>query len=334
MDIRRRPFLGKLFQKLAPKIGARVVLEPHWGVVGKIIFKNGHVSFFRHTSIDLNGMGASSVAKDKDYTNFFLAKAGYPTIPGMTFFAPKFARLIGSSQSLDTAKKYTHRVGFPVIVKPNSASQGKDVSLIYNVESLARALRKIFTYDNVALVQTYVQGSDYRIVILDGKVISAYERIPLSVTGDGKSTIGKLLVDKQKIFAKQGRDTRINFRDPRIREKLYSQALSLRSVPASGVQTFLLDNANLSTGGDAVDVTDTMHIEWKKIAIAITKDMGLRFCGVDLMISGSIADAPKKYRVIEVNSAPGLDHYASAGREQKKVVEDMYFKVLKSLSRR
>lgn len=329
----QRPFLGKLFQKLAPKIGAKVILEPRWGVVGKLIFKNGRVSYFRNTSIDLNSMGASSVATDKDYTSFFLKKAGYPTIPGTTFFAPKFARAIGSSRSLDAAVRYARRLGYPVIVKPNSASQGKDVSLVYDGQSLARTLRAIFTYDNVALVQTYIRGNDYRIVVLDGQVISAYQRIPLAIVGDGKSSIKNLLTAKQKLFVRQGRDTRINFRDPRIHEKLRSQSLSLSSVPATGARIFLLDNANLSTGGDAIDVTSTMHPIWKKIACSITKDMGLRFCGVDLMIRDTIADAPKKYWVIEVNSAPGLDHYASAGRVQNNIVENMYVQVLRGLEK-
>ena len=76
-----------------------------------------------------------------------------------------------------------------------------------------------------------------------------------------------------------------------------------------------------------------MHKEFKKIAVKLTKDMGLRLCGVDLIVEGTIEEKPKKYFVIEINSAPGLDHYASTGREQEKIVEDLYLEVLKSMEK-
>jgi D-alanine-D-alanine ligase-like ATP-grasp enzyme len=60
--------------------------------------------------------------------------------------------------------------------------------------------------------------------------------------------------------------------------------------------------------------------------------MGLRICGVDLMVDGDIASSPSRYWILEVNAAPGLDHYAKAGKAQKKIVEDMYLKVLKAMA--
>ncbi len=112
-----------------------------------------------------------------------------------------------------------------------------------------------------------------------------------------------------------------------------SQRLNLNSIPRKGTRIYLLANANLSTGGDSVDVTDTIHTAFKKIAIKLTKDMGLRLCGVDLMIEGDITQKVKKYWVIEVNSAPGLDHYVTTGKAQKKIVEDLYLEVLKSMEK-
>ncbi len=94
---------------------------------------------------------------------------------------------------------------------------------------------------------------------------------------------------------------------------------------------FLLDNANRSCGGDAIDVTHTMHEAFKYIAVRITADMALRLCGVDIMVDGDINDAPGRYWVLEINSAPGLDHYAKTGKEQEKMVEDMYLEVLKTM---
>jgi D-alanine-D-alanine ligase-like ATP-grasp enzyme len=193
-------------------------------------------------------------------------------------------------------------------------------------------MRAIFRKDRVALVQQALTGRDYRLVVLDGKVISAYERVPLSVTGDGRAPVLALLARKQRAFERGGRDTRIKVDDPRIREKLARQGLDLQSVLERGRQVFLLDNANLSAGGDALDVTAEVHPEFRRLAVRLTKDMGLRMCGVDLMIAGGIEQRPQRYWILEVNAAPGLDHYAASGKAQQAIVEALYLKVLRQMS--
>ena len=325
------PLLGQMFKKIAPRIGARVIMDEEWQIVGQIIYKNRRKRYFRYSSLDLNPLGASDIAKDKDYANFFMKKMGYPTIPGKTFFSQKWAKAIGSSRTIEMAYRYAESLGLPVIVKPNSGSQGKGVAKVHNKIEFYRALKNIFESDKVALVQRLVTGKDYRIVVLDNKVISAYQRLPLSVVGDGRASIGQLLKRKQKDFSVSGRDTIIRMEDERIASNLKHQRLSMRSVPKLKEVVYLLDNANLSTGGDPIDVTKVMHPGFKKLAIGLTKDMGLRMCGVDLMIEGDIKDAPSKYWIIEVNAAPGLDHYVKTGKEQERIVEAMYLKVLKAM---
>lgn len=328
--------LGRLFKKIAPRIGARVLIEPEWGYVGKIIFKNGRVRYFRANIIDLNPLGASEIAVDKDYSNFFMNEMGYPTVPGKTFFSDRWARAIKSRRNIDAAYRYAKKIGFPVVVKPNSGSQGVGVAKIYTKREFYRAMRLIFQRDRVALVQTPVMGKDYRIVVLDGRVISAYQRIPLNIVGDGQATIRQLLARKQRQFAASGRDTLIRAEDKRIAENLKHQRLTMRSIIPRGERVYLLDNANLSTGGDAIDVTGAIHPKFRNIAINLTRDMGLRMCGVDLMIDGDITDGasarPDHYWVLEVNAAPGLDHYATGGKAQEKIVEEMYLEVLKAMA--
>ena len=325
------PFLGELFKKIAPKIGARVVMESEWGVVGQVVFKNGRKRYFRDSTIDLNPVGASDIAKDKDYANFFMKKMGYPTVPGKAFYSDAWCRAIGSRRDADAAYRYARRIGFPVFVKPNGGSKGVAVAKAYTKKEFYRAIRAAFEQDRIALVQKPVAGNDYRIVVLDGRVISAYERIPLCVTGDGRSTVTRLLAKKQRRFEKDGRDTALHTDDPRIRENLSRQKYSMGSVPPRGKRIFLLDNANLSTGGDAIDVTGRIGPEFKKLAVRITRDMGLRICGVDLVVKGDIALPPSRWHVLEVNAAPGLDHYVRTGKEQKRIVEEMYLEVLKAM---
>lgn len=327
--------LGQLLKKIAPRIGAKVFLEPVWGVAGQITFKSGAKSYFRYNTVDLNPIGASDIAKDKDYANLFMARMGYPIVPGSkTFFSDRFAKSIGAQQrKITDAYRYAEKLGFPVVVKPNSGSQGSAVALAHTKTEFYRAMRAVFERDNVALVQKAVSGKDYRIVVLDSKVISAYERIPLSVLGDGRSTIAKLLKIKERQFRTANRDTQIDLADPRMKEKLQHQDLTLKSIPKNGERIYLLDNANLSTGGDSVDVTPLVHKDFQKIAVRLTKDMGLRLCGVDLMIDGDIGQKPEKYWVLEINAAPGLDHYAKTGKKQEKIVEDLYLQVLKSIEK-
>lgn len=328
------PLLGHVLRKIASKIGASVVMEPKWNIVGQIIYKSGQKRYFSYSCLDLNPLGASEIAKDKDYANFFMKKMGYPVIPkSKTFFSNEWAKAIGSPRNIDAAYCYAKRLGFPVIVKPNSGSQGTGVTLAHTKREFYRAMRVIFKRDRVALVQQPVRGKDYRLVVLDDKVISAYERIPLNVVGDSTSTIERLLQKKQHRFTASSRDTKIKLNDPRITEKLKRQGLNFSSIPVRGKLIYLLDNANLSTGGDSVDVTNIAHPAFKRIAIQVTKDMGLRLCGVDLMVAGDITEKPSIYWILEINASPGLDHYAQTGLIQEKIVENMYLKVIKSMEK-
>jgi D-alanine-D-alanine ligase-like ATP-grasp enzyme len=330
------PLLGVVLQKIARRIGAKIIMEPNWKIVGQIVFKSGRKRYFRYSSLDLNPLGASEIAKDKDYATFFMARLGYPTVQGKTFFSKEWARAIGSpSRSIEAAYRYATRLGFPVIVKPNSGSQGSGVALVHDKKSMYRALRQIFRRDRVALVQKPVHGKDYRLVVLDDQVISAYQRIPLSVSGDGKQTVRQLLIAKQRRFVAASRDTQIRIDDLRIAEKLKRQNMNMKSVPEKGRLVFLLDNANLSTGGDSIDVTNVVHPLFAQTAINLTRDMGLRLCGVDLIVDGDISQwtGDKNFHVLEINAAPGLDHYAQTGKKQEKIVEDLYLQVLKSMDK-
>jgi len=180
------------------------------------------------------------------------------------------------------------------------------------------------------VVERFCEGRDYRVVVLDNDVISAYERIPLQVIGDGRSTVLRLLKKKQLAFEKAGRDTVLNLKDIRMKMCLKRQGLGFRNIPRKGQYVRLLDNANLSTGGEAIDVTTKIHPTYKNLAIRITKDMGLRLCGVDI-ICNDITQPLSEYVVVEINGAPGLDNYASLGRKQKQMVQTLYLRVLKAL---
>lgn len=149
--------------------------------------------------------------------------------------------------------------------------------------------------------------------------------------GDGHSTIYDLIAKKQQEFVSAGRDTRINPNDKRIPLKLKRIALSLSSVPVSEQMIELLDNANLSDGGEALDVTDILSDSYKKMATQLTADMGLKFSGVDIITPDAINQPIQNYTVVEINAAPGVDYYTRTGYKQQCVVESLYEKILLAL---
>jgi D-alanine-D-alanine ligase-like ATP-grasp enzyme len=327
----KKSFVSEIICRVAPKIGAKVLMEPEYGFVGQITFKNGKRVLFRDRNFNINPLASSEIARDKGYADFFLNLYGYKTIEGQTFFSDGRNQRIKIKRTIHDGFNYAKTLGLPVILKPNNLSQGTLVTKVHNKREYYAVAKAILKRTPVMLVQKYHPGLDYRIVVLDKEVISAYQRIPLFVIGNGRSNVMSLLREKQKTFARTERDTEIELDDFRIVEKLRRQRLGLKSVVPKGQQLFLLDNANLSTGGDAIDVTEKIHQDFKRLAVGITRDMGLRMCGVDIITSDDIGSPMKDYVIIEINSAPGLDNYASIGPAQKARVDNLYLKVLKAL---
>ena len=328
----RKPFVARRLPKLAKKIGARIFFEPEYSFVGQITFKNGKKTFFKNIIFDINTQGAARIAKDKSYASFFLKKFGYQVPRWIAVFNDAINRNVNRKKDIDTGFAFARTIGFPVIVKPNDKSMGRGVTKVHTKAEFYTAARDILKTTGVMQVQQFCEGNDYRIVVLDNEVISAYQRLPLSVVGDGRSTVAKLLIRKQKEFSRKGRGLVITASDKRIRKNLRYHKLTIDSVLQKGLRLQLLDNANLSTGGDAIDVTQRIHSSFKKLAIRITHDMGLRLCGVDI-ITQDITKPADHYAIIEINDTPGLDNYSAIGKKQEKIVDELYLKILKALEK-
>lgn len=326
----RKPFVTDRIIRLAKKMNAKLIIEPEYQFVGHITFENGKTTLFKDTSFNINHYGSVQIAKDKGYASFFLNQFGFKVPKEKTVFNKKLNDNITIKRTIDDGYKIAKEIGLPVILKPNDKSKGEGVCKIHNKKEYTSAANKILKDTNVMIIQEFCIGKDYRIVVLDGEIISAYERKPLTIIGDGKSTIMQLLNQKQKRYIEVGRDTRLDFSDYRMKQKLSRLKLTLESVLGKGEEIKLLDNANLSTGGDAFDFTTTIHDDFKNLAIDVTKKMCLRLCGVDILTE-DITKPLKDYNIIEINAAPGLDNYGSIGENQSKIVDDLYFKILLAL---
>jgi D-alanine-D-alanine ligase-like ATP-grasp enzyme len=164
-------------------------------------------------------------------------------------------------------------------------------------------------------------------------MIACYQRRPMSVTGDGSSTILQLLMAKQEALGRQKRPVIVNANDPRIAKKLARAGRSLASIPADGERVAIYDVSNLSTGGDAEDFTARVHPHWRDLCISLTAQLGLRLCGVDLACA-DIESADSAYSILETNASPGMDNYATMGAAQMQTVRDLYRRIFNESPRR
>ena len=120
----KTPFVAEIICRVAPTIGATVLLEPEFGFVGEITFKNGKRVLFRGTNLNINALGSSEIARDKGYATFFLKHYGYSVPEGQTFFSEKLNQRVRLKRTIDDGFEYARFLGFPVILKPNNLSQG------------------------------------------------------------------------------------------------------------------------------------------------------------------------------------------------------------------
>lgn len=315
-------FVIPLFERFAREKGVEILIEPIYRFVAQITLTDGRKRYVS-THIDrINGAGATEIARDKTYTLYFLQQMGYSVPEGRAFFSQGYADFLGSDQEARAAWDYAKEIGLPVIIKPNSKSQGRGVWNIYSEQEFHAAVHDQDWVD-IYRVERYCAGRDYRIVIYDGELVCVYERVPLSICGDGQATIRELIGQKQSLFQEQQRSVSIDLADRRVVWSLKRNVLSLDSILESGRVFMLLGNANLSSGGDVKDVTNILHSSYIERAKKCAHDMGLRLCGLDMLIDGD-AREEHPYTILEVNAGPGLAHYASLGPLQYKKIEKMY----------
>lgn len=311
-------------QKVAMRMGARIELKVGRTTTCQFRINDGRVCYFLPSSLDINPTGAATLARNKDSASYFMSRMGYNVVEGRAFTLVSTSTR-ERSRTIQRAYRYATGIGLPVITKPNSNSRGRGVTLAHTKREFYDAMGEIFAYDDFALVQRKAIGRDYRIVVLDGSVITACERLPLSVTGDGQSTIEVLLQQKQQAF--EDRPSRIDPRNPSIKKVLRRRKMTLGSILSEGENIILMDTANLMSGGEAIDVTTLLHPSIARTAINLTRDMGLCLSSVDLIVDGDISEK-NPFAILEINSAPGLDHFLNTNNTKAKPVEELYFDVM------
>ncbi|WP_405142776.1 cyanophycin synthetase [Sphaerisporangium sp. NBC_01403] len=252
------------------------------------------------------------IAADKMLAKQLLTGAGIPVPEGVVAWsAADAAGALG-------------RLGGPVVIKPLHGNHGANVTVgVTTAAAAAAAYAQAAAGGEGAIVEKFVPGTDYRVLVVDGQVVAAAELRPASVTGDGASDIAQL-VDMVNADPRRGEGhsrelTKIKL-DERALAHLEAQGLGPASVPARGQLVTLRRNANLSTGGTSRDVTDLVHEDVADMCRRAAAVVGLDVCGIDVRLAdiaapmrcgGAGHGGAEPGAVIEINACPGLRMHLS-----------------------
>jgi len=273
--------------------------------------------------IDATSAISEAIAQDKQLTKRLLAAAGVPVPAGRAV------------KDAEDAWKAACEIGVPVVVKPLDGNQGKGVTVnITTKEQLLKAYAVATEFRDNILVERYMPGNDFRLLVVGDRLVAAARRDPPKVVGDGVHTIAQLVAqinqDPRRGTGHSTSLTKIRI-DDIAHGCLAAQGFSADSIPAKGQRVNLRNNANLSTGGSATDVTDDVHPDVAARAVDAAHMIGLDICGVDV-VSDSILRPLEEQGggVVEVNAAPGLRmHLAPSfgkGRAVGEAIISMLFK--------
>lgn len=265
---------------------------------------------------------AVEIASDKDETNRILENLGLPV--------PKQRLVYGEEEAVVQAE----RIGYPVVVKPLNANHGRGVSLnLQDPDHVRLAFAQARKHSRGVLVEKHLAGLDHRMLVVNGRLVAVSKRVPGHVVGDGTHTIEELVElvnrDPRRGVGHEKVLTRLEF-DYQAERLLKNLGYARTTVPPEGEVVFLRTTGNLSTGGTAIDVTDTVHPDNVAMAVRAVTAIGLDVGGVDFLTE----DISRSYKdigggICEVNAAPGFRMHVAPSegtpRDVAGPVMDMLF---------
>jgi cyanophycin synthetase len=242
---------------------------------------------------------AVDIACNKEETKRMLDNASIPVASGS---------ICVDEEDLEACIK---KIGYPIVLKPLDGNHGKGASInVKTWEDAVAGLEYAQKYSRRIIVEKFITGFDFRVLIIDNKLVAAAKRVPANVVGNGTDTIQQLInttnLDPRRGYGHENVLTQIDV-DRDTTDLLEKLEYTLETVPKKGETVYLKSTANLSTGGTSVDVTDMMHPENVFLCERISRVIGLDICGVDIMAEN--LTQPLKENggcILEVNAAPGF----------------------------
>jgi cyanophycin synthetase len=316
--------------RLGPSTGSIVQAAVARGIPYRRLTEGSMVQFgwgsrqrrIQAAEMDRTSAIAESIAQDKELTKELLLAAGVPVPQGRPV------------TDFDDARRAAAEIGWPVVVKPRDGNQGKGVTVnIVSDEHLRIAYDAARAISDEVLVERFIPGYDFRLLVVGDRLVAAARRDPPHVIGDGLHSIREL-VEQANTDPRRGDGhatplTRMRIDDIAL-ARLSLQGFGPDDIPPKGRRVVLRNNANLSTGGTATDVTDDVHPEVAARAVDAARMIGLDICGVDVVCES--LQQPLEAQgggVVEVNAAPGLRMHLSPsygkGRPVGEAVIDTMF---------
>lgn len=276
----------------------------------------------RATIASTTGNIAVDIACDKEETKALLEAAEIPVPRGT---------VIRSEEGL---KEAVEKYGYPLVIKPIDGNHGKgNTTNITTWEQATKALEAAKQYSRSVIVEKFITGFDFRILVINYKFICAALRTPASVKGDGQHSI-QWLIDETNKDPRRGYGhekvlTQITI-DQFTQKMLDEKGYTLDTVPPKGELVLLKPTANLSTGGTSTDVTDEVHPANIFMCERIARIIGLDICGIDIMASDLRTPVSENGgAILEVNAAPGfrmhIEPSEGLARNVAEPVVDMLF---------
>nr|ANY58054.1 Cyanophycin synthetase [uncultured bacterium] len=257
-----------------------------------------HRRFLQAATSSRTSFVAVDIAGDKQLTKELLARAGIPVPRGRI------------TQTADDAVRALQELSGPVVVKPLDGNHGKGVSLnLTTADEVRHAFEFACEYSSDVLIEEMVQGTNYRVLVVGGKMVAASERTPAHVVGDGVHTVKELIeIENQNPLRAPGHGsvlTQIEI-DCVALAFLEKGGRTLDHVPAVGEFFAIRESANLSTGGIARDVTEALHPDTVLACERAAGAIDLDICGIDLVCNDITQPLAGQGAIIELNAAPGL----------------------------
>ena len=256
------------------------------------------------------------IMENKVVTKKVLAEKG--------FRVPKGYEVSSIEEAL---QKFNYIKNKPIVIKPKSTNFGLGITIFKNgtssLENYTKAIEFALKEDKDILIEEFIEGTEYRFFVIEGKTEAVLLRVPANVTGDGKHTIREL-VEMKNANPLRGDAKKTPLKKIELGEieqlQLSEQGLNFESILAENEVAYLRENSNISTGGDSIDMTDEVHESYKKLAVEIAEAMMAKVCGVDLIIPNIKDECSKdNYGVIEANFNPMMmmHIYPHAGESRR-----------------
>lgn len=257
------------------------------------------------------------IMENKEVTKIVLRENGINVPEGIT--------VKSASEAMSSFQVFQ---GKDIVIKPKSTNFGKGVIIIKDlssVKALENAVEQALQYDGSVLIEEFIQGLEYRFLIIGEEVVAILHRVPANVSGDGVHTIKELVDEKNKNPLRgKGYVTPLEKISLGIVEEEYLdlQGKNVDYIPKEGETVYLRENSNISTGGDSIDFTDLILQEYKNIAINAAKAVGAKICGADIIIR-DVNEIPDKdnHSIIELNFNPALHIHDFPYQGQNRQVE-------------